>query len=379
MIKFTHYISLFSFLILAISSCNTEKKLSDEYIISLELDGFEDSTKFQFLHLDKLEFTDSAYIKNGKLQFKGNTKEPFVARIHTIDGKYLILWIDNNNISVKGTYSDFGNSKIEGSPLNTVMTKYRDQQSEMASRRDSIMQQMIQLMSFEGKEGEAEAKKKFSELNGQVSKIDKQIYKIRINSIISEVPSYYTIKELFFLRNDLSNDTLQLLFARFPEPLKGTKEGSVIKTYIDNKTINIGDQFVDIEGNDRDGNARKLSDLKGKYVLLDFWASWCGPCRQENPHLVKVYKSFKDKGFEIYGFSIDANRSAWLKAVEKDSLLWTNVQDANGSHSTMAAFYNVRAIPASFLINPQGVVIAKNVRGDDLERILNEEFKTINY
>lgn len=379
MIKFTHYISLFSFLILAISSCNTKKKLTDEYIISLELDGFEDSTKFQFLHLDKLEFTDSAYIKNGKLQFNGNTKEPFVARIHTIDGKYLILWIDNNNISVKGTYSDFGNSKIEGSPLNTVMTKYRDQQSEMASRRDSIMQQMIQLMSFEGKEGEAEAKKKFSELNGQVSKIDKQIYKIRINSIISEVPSYYTIKELFFLRNDLSNDTLQLLFARFPEPLKGTKEGSVIKTYIDNKTINIGDQFVDIEGNDRDGNARKLSDLKGKYVLLDFWASWCGPCRQENPHLVKVYKSFKDKGFEIYGFSIDANRSAWLKAVEKDSLLWTNVQDANGSHSTMAAFYNVRAIPASFLINPQGVVIAKNVRGDDLERILNEEFKTINY
>lgn len=371
-------IILFSILTIVIVSCNAKKGLIDEYIVSLKLEGFEDSTQFQFLQLDKGEFIDSAFIKDGKLQFKGTTKEPFVARIQTTEnGKLLVLWVDSSKITVKGNFDNFINSNIEGSSLNTVMTKYRDMQSEIASRRDSIMRQMILLMSLEGKEGESESKKKFAELNGQVSELDKQTFKIRINSIVREVPSYYTISELFFLRNDLSKDSLQLLFTKFPEPLRNTKKGIVIKTYIDSKAIAIGDHFVDIEGYDSDGNIRKLSDFKGKHILLDFWASWCGPCRQENPQLVKVYKSFKDKGFEIYGFSIDDNRNAWRKAVVKDSLSWINVQDANGSHSTMAALYNVRAIPAKFLINPKGVVIAKIWSTGHLEEVLNDEFKTV--
>ncbi len=379
MIKVICNIFLFICLSIAIVSCNTKKELIDDYIISLEVEGFEDSTQVYFFHLDKSEFIDSAFIKDGKLQFKGNTNEPFLARIQTINGKLLLLWVDSSKITVNGTFDNFINSTIKGSSLNTVMTKYRDMQSEMASRRDSIMRQMVQLMSLEGKEGESEAKRKYSELNGQANELDKQTVKIRINSIVNEDPSYYTIAELFYLRNDLSKDSLQLLFTKFPESLRNTKKGIVIKTYIDNKAIEIGDHFIDIEGNESDGNIRKLSDLKANYILLDFWASWCSPCRQENPQLVKVYKTFKDRGFEIYGFSIDANHNAWLKAVVKDSLSWTNVQDANGSNSTMAAFYNVRAIPAKFLINSKGIVIAKIWSGGDLERVLNDEFKTVSH
>jgi len=123
-----------------------------------------------------------------------------------------------------------------------------------------------------------------------------------------------------------------------------------------------------------EGDTIALSALRGKYVLLDFWASWCKPCRVENPNLVKAYKRFSDKGFEIYQVSLDKKRSAWMNAIEKDNLDWTHVSDLEFWNSSAAKTYNIRSIPANYLLNKQGEIIDKNLRGDALHNKLNEIF-----
>lgn len=134
-----------------------------------------------------------------------------------------------------------------------------------------------------------------------------------------------------------------------------------------------GDEAPDIALQDKDGKILKLSSLKGKYVLIDFWASWCGPCRMENPNVVRTYNQYKDKGFTIYSVSLDNSKPNWLAAIEKDGLVWPNhVSDLRGWQSAGAALYGVRGIPATFLIDKNGIIIAKNLRGQALERKLSE-------
>lgn len=118
----------------------------------------------------------------------------------------------------------------------------------------------------------------------------------------------------------------------------------------------------------------KLSDFKGKYVLLDFWASWCGPCREENPNLVKTYKHYSPKNFTIFGVSLDrgSQRNAWLKAIEKDALTWTQAGDMLGWENKAAKIYGIRAIPANFLIDPEGRIVARDLRGEELDKKLRE-------
>jgi peroxiredoxin len=133
---------------------------------------------------------------------------------------------------------------------------------------------------------------------------------------------------------------------------------------------------MDFMQNDTTGKAVKLSDFRGQYVLVDFWASWCKPCRAENPNLLAAYKKFKDKNFTILGVSLDEERSrrAWLGAVQKDSLPWTQVSDLQGFKSKAAEMYGVTAIPSNFLIDPSGKIIARNLRGEELEKKLETLF-----
>jgi thiol-disulfide isomerase/thioredoxin len=145
----------------------------------------------------------------------------------------------------------------------------------------------------------------------------------------------------------------------------------------------VGNQAPDIDLQDPNGKTIKLSSLRGKMVLLDFWASWCGPCRFENPNVVKAYEKFKDakfkdgsKGFTVYNVSLDQNKQRWVDAIQKDNLTWEyHVSDLKGWYSSAASLYGVQSIPANFLLDAKGVIIAKNLRGQLLEQEIAKHIK----
>jgi len=140
-----------------------------------------------------------------------------------------------------------------------------------------------------------------------------------------------------------------------------------------------GMEAPDIAMKDKDGVTRKLSDLRGNVVLVDFWASWCGPCRRENPNVVNIYKKYHDQGLEIYSVSLDKQRDAWLKAIKDDGLLWPNhVSDLNGWNSSGGKSYGIMSIPATVLIDREGKIIARNLRGTELEEAIAKELKIEN-
>ncbi|GAB3952410.1 TlpA disulfide reductase family protein [Spirosoma harenae] len=141
------------------------------------------------------------------------------------------------------------------------------------------------------------------------------------------------------------------------------------------KGVSIGAQAPEIALTDTTGTPVPLSSLRGKYVLIDFWASWCGPCRAENPNVVRMYNKFKDKGFAIYSVSLDQAKANWTKAIRNDNLTWTHVSDLKFWQSAAAQQYGVQAIPATFLLDKEGKIIAKNLRGEALEQKLEEVLK----
>ncbi len=151
-----------------------------------------------------------------------------------------------------------------------------------------------------------------------------------------------------------------------------------VKPFLENlkrlKGVSIGSDAPEIALPTPAGPIMRLSDLRGKYVLIDFWASWCGPCRRENPNVIKTYAAYKDKGFEIFGVSLDQDKSAWVNAIAKDQLTWPHVSDLQYWNSVAAQAYQVSSIPMTFLLDPQGRVIAKGLRGDSLNQYLANLF-----
>lgn len=166
------------------------------------------------------------------------------------------------------------------------------------------------------------------------------------------------------------------LFKKLDKKVQKSTEGKAFSYYLKRlKNASVGKKAPGITQLDVDGNPYSLQDLKGKYVLVDFWASWCPPCRKENPNLVATYAEFKDKNFEILGVSLDKEMSAWKKAIADDNLTWKHISDLQHWNNGAAATYGIKAIPQNVLVDPNGIIIAKNLHGEDLKKKLREILK----
>ncbi|MGN5955712.1 redoxin domain-containing protein [Sphingobacterium lactis] len=171
------------------------------------------------------------------------------------------------------------------------------------------------------------------------------------------------------------NDRVKNLFNALNPELKKSAKGKKLQNIFNASNFTIGSIAPDFEQPDENGKMVKLSDFRGKYVLVDFWASWCVPCRKENPNVVKAFQAYKDKGFTILGVSLDDKKENWLKAIKDDGLNWTNVSDLKGWRNAAAQLFAINAVPSNMILSPEGKIIAKDLRGEDLEKFLMENLK----
>jgi peroxiredoxin len=213
-------------------------------------------------------------------------------------------------------------------------------------------------------------------LQDSILAIEKKINQVQIEFIRQHPNSVFSASLLGSVGKKIPVAVTQELYSLLPIQLQHSRYGQLVKKLIDFKReLKVGDTYVDFEQRGTDGKIVRLSEQKYEYLLLEFWFSNCGPCVRENPKLVEMYKEFHPKGFEIVAVSVDNNEKVWLDAIKRGGLPWINLCDLTGTDNTAAIIYGVYEYPTNFLINKEGKIIAKNLRGDDLRKRLLDLFK----
>lgn len=323
--------------------------------------------------------TDSTTVENGSFQFKGNLADPSMAQL-VFDHKgaglaglgqdpdVLTLYLEAGNIFLATTDS-VKNSSVKGSKLNAENTKYK---TLVASQEKGILSSNA---AYRLAPAEKQNDQHFLDsLNNILSKYAAEERLIQSDYIKQNPDSYLSLILLMQLTQPTMDIALvEPLFKALSAELKKTYAGLELKKQISTaNATSIGAIAPDFTQNDVNDKPVKLSDFRGKYVLLDFWASWCGPCRAENPNVVKAYHQYKEKNFTVLGVSLDQpdKKQNWLDAIKADGLNWTQVSDLKFWENAVARQYDIRSIPQNYLIDPSGKIIATNLRGEELNKKL---------
>jgi len=366
--------------VVLLTECSNENKskgrVDDGSARSIIISGEVQNPQGEYIVLEKVQdnefqFVDSIRVEDDNtFSTKVEISEPQYFRIDFfgIQKRMLILNKDDLKLTVAGDAAE-GLFQVEGSlemdqvaKVDTFMTAFQEEayaynKDYMQAQKDGNMKEMQAIRE----EVMALQQRNIEKLKKEISQMEPTL------AVLNFLASFINPDEDYQYAQEVASK----IEAKYPE-------SSHVQQYMEElnnmKSLAVGQKAPDIALPNPEGDTIRLSSLEGKVVLIDFWASWCKPCRVENPNVVKVYEQYKDEGFEIYGVSLDRSKDAWVKAIEQDGLEWPHVSDLAYFNSEAARLYNVTAIPHTVLIDREGNILAKNLRGKALEDKLREIF-----
>jgi thiol-disulfide isomerase/thioredoxin len=374
-------------------TAGAQQTTAKPFTLSGEITGVQEGKLYLgYTDGDGKRVSDSTMLSNGRFRFTGKITEPVMAymsyntkRASIDDPNTISFFIDPANMKMTMAFNAFKDAVITGGPTQTEYAVLQKQQQKFRKRWQVVMD----TLSAINKRSNA----LYQETRAWALSPYTEEYRELTATFIQEHPASYVTAWLLRFERDISTDSLKKLYARFPQPVKQSSFGREVAKDLEKRKTGIpGVKAALFTSTGIDGQPVSLADLKGKYVLVDFWASWCVPCRKGNPHLKELYARYKEKGFEVIGVSDDDSKpEAWKKAVEQDGLPWKHVLrglkvtrngDAiNIDHTNdISEGYNIHSLPTQVLIGPDGMIIGRygDSLGEDhaaLDKKLEEIFK----
>lgn len=345
---------------------------NNQYTVSGEIQGAAGQ------QLKLMEFTNKQVItidsvvlaENGAFELKASTTEPTVFVLN-LDGRLIPFLAKNGDeISIRADINTYDKAyEISGSEgseaLKTFFNAFNAFQ-EGVNQLNLFIEPYVNTPQFDSVR--IIAQNRYEALEEKQKAFVYDFFKKKDESV---VPIYAILFAGGFISPENDYVWYEKRLEQFELSHPKSKYTAYLKAFIEpyaaQANLQVGKEAPDFSLKTPEGVSMKLSDLRGKYILIDFWASWCAPCRKENPNVVRLHNRFKDKGFDILGVSLDRDSSAWVKAIKDDQLNWSQVSDLKYWDSEAAALYNITGIPATYLIDPKGVIVGRNLRGQELE------------
>ena len=362
---------LYFILVLAVAHSCTSK--DTRYVIKGKITGADSVT---FLVQKRVSGVyvklDSAMTVNGEFTMKGG-KVDYPQIVYLMPKGMrggLTFYLENSPITINGHIDSLYSARIEGS-------KTQDEVEELSGQLEPVNNKISDLSGeFRTIQGN-DYEEKMAELENQINELYEETDRLRLEFIREHPSSYYAASLLSSMSYSMEADELENFINAMDTAVSNSKSLMDLKAHVEiMKTVARGQKAPDFIMNDVNDNPLSLSSVTGKskLLLVDFWASWCGLCRQENPNVVKIWEEYNKKGFDVFGVSLDrpGARDSWIQAIKDDKLTWTHVSDLKYWDCAAAKLYAVNAIPANFLLDETGTIIARNLRGEDLRLKVEE-------